>query len=967
MNGQFGNAAQLAWTQIWQVTIAALAIGILAKLLGKRRPHLSYLLWLLVILKCLTPPIYSSPAGIFSWMMVRASPAMPSSAQQSVVEYSSFPQSQPPIVLSSQEADSSAPSPAPNNVSPISAAVPSRLSFERPSTASILGMIWLTGALVYAFLIVKLWHGWFSQLKNSIQSADASLLEWVMGLSTKLGIKRKIRILVTDKPLGPVVYGFWRPTLLMPDILISQKSPSDYEAILAHELIHIRRNDSIVGILQIIAQIIWWFHPLIWWANLQIDREKERCCDEETIARLGCKPVLYAQSLIDILKLKQRLEPVFALPGVRPGEITSKRLEEIMEPARKFKPQTPRWCWIIMMTMAILVLPGQEWVIGQSAAPSALENKEVGSSMTKSQSIPTSHLVPTTILGFERCCSVSPDGRFITDTDPETRHFVIHDLTTGEMRQLASRSPKTYDAYAAISPDSMWVAYNEYNWDTESCKLSVVSIDGSESRILLSNDGNEFSYFSPIDWSPDGKKILVLFNSEEGDKSVGWLNVVDGSLKQVTSLTNWHPRQSGSTLQWMHMSPDGRYVAYESPRAQDPSNPDIFVVDLQEKQEQPLFATSDSGDRLFGWSGDGQWILFGSNRMGSWDAWIVEMRDGRPQNLPKRVWKSIGNPRMFNGEVWLLNKGLTKDGSFYYKIIPRDGMSVVYTADFDPQRGILWDSVTPFSKEVKQDQLIWPVWSHNGKFLACSAHGEGIFVQSMETGAIKKIASDLSYQIHLRWSADDKSIWASTLASVLRIDVENDEIKSILQLENDEDETRFWAVEPASNDEKIFINRECYDPYQFEIIVHDLDSGQEKKLYQHSSLSYPIALSPDDLWLAFGLYKETALQMNAIQIISTRGGEACQLIQEEASDICWFDWSPQGDYLYYVRKDKKKNSSETTFWRIARDGGTPEKMCETTNNLSRFRFHPDGKRIAFEIDDRRGLELWAMENFLPSE
>ena len=69
----------LAWAQFWQVTVLIVAVGFATHLVCRRRPHLAYVLWLLVILKCVTPPLWSSPAGVFSWAsgVRRAAEALP--------------------------------------------------------------------------------------------------------------------------------------------------------------------------------------------------------------------------------------------------------------------------------------------------------------------------------------------------------------------------------------------------------------------------------------------------------------------------------------------------------------------------------------------------------------------------------------------------------------------------------------------------------------------------------------------------------------------------------------------------------------------------------------------------------------------------------------------------------------------------------------------------------------------------
>ena len=98
---------QLAWTQFWQTSVVALAAGAVAWTACRRRPHLAYLLWIVVILKCLTPPVWSSPTGLFSWAMVTRSATESLDAPSAVTAANVGP------VL---PVASSAPSPTPQSV-----------------------------------------------------------------------------------------------------------------------------------------------------------------------------------------------------------------------------------------------------------------------------------------------------------------------------------------------------------------------------------------------------------------------------------------------------------------------------------------------------------------------------------------------------------------------------------------------------------------------------------------------------------------------------------------------------------------------------------------------------------------------------------------------------------------------------------------------------------------------------------
>ena len=327
----------LIWAQVWQVTAVAAVVGILVRIGCRRRPHLAYLLWMLVIVKCLTPPLWSSPTGVFSWALHHPGTA----ARQSVagvsevgvsdvgrldVEMPRFEvpdravpiRSQPdsPQVIEERQASSGTVAPS---IEPAS-----WIRQHGFSGTTLLGAIWLMGAVLLGSLAAAKWLGYRRLLKGSSATTDGaqSLAE---KLAARLGLRKKVRLMVTSSPIGPAVVGLLRPTVLLPEALLRGKSSEQIEPILAHELIHIRRGDALTSGLQLATQIIWWFHPLVWWANRQACRERERCCDEEVMARLCCKPAAYASCLLEVLELERSLRSVLVSPGVRPVEVTSRR------------------------------------------------------------------------------------------------------------------------------------------------------------------------------------------------------------------------------------------------------------------------------------------------------------------------------------------------------------------------------------------------------------------------------------------------------------------------------------------------------------------------------------------------------------------------------------------------------------------------------------------------------------------
>src|SRR4029453_17840144 len=82
-------------------------------------------------------------------------------------------------------------------------------------------------------------------------------------LCRQLNIRWPVRLLITRACIGPAVVGLWRPLVILPWDLVREKSLAELEPLLAHELLHIRRGDLWIGLLQTLAQIVWWFHPLV--------------------------------------------------------------------------------------------------------------------------------------------------------------------------------------------------------------------------------------------------------------------------------------------------------------------------------------------------------------------------------------------------------------------------------------------------------------------------------------------------------------------------------------------------------------------------------------------------------------------------------------------------------------------------------------------------------------------------------
>jgi beta-lactamase regulating signal transducer with metallopeptidase domain len=355
---------ELALAQLWQVTLVIAVAGLVTRICCRRRPHLAYLIWLVVLLKCLTPPLWSSPTGIFSWAMTRGAVATDATLRHSTAALTSanWELSSPVERETAGDVKKSPAASAALDVEPAPATSPALPSpktvslWEPRSVASWLWACWAAGALAYAAFALTATIGCGRTIRRSRVPVDHTLIAMVNKLTARLRVRGKTRLVVVSEPLGPMTFGWIRPTIVVPQAL-TQSAP-DLEPIIAHELVHIRRGDAFVGLLQIAAQSAWWFHPLVWWASHEMSRERERCCDEEVITGLAVPPTVYARSLVNVLELKRQLRWLSPLPGLRRFELTKQRLEHLMQNSAGFRARMPRAYWLLLLTGVLLFAPG---------------------------------------------------------------------------------------------------------------------------------------------------------------------------------------------------------------------------------------------------------------------------------------------------------------------------------------------------------------------------------------------------------------------------------------------------------------------------------------------------------------------------------------------------------------------------------------------------------------------------------
>jgi beta-lactamase regulating signal transducer with metallopeptidase domain len=167
---------------------------------------------------------------------------------------------------------------------------------------------WATGVLL---LSTRFLGSWIRVQRLRRRSAVPVPAEWHLILSRlcrELKLARTVRLLQSAAVEVPTALGWLRPVILLPACALTGLAPLQLEAILAHELAHIRRDDFLVNLLQSLVEVLLFYHPAVWWLSDRIRAERELCCDD-VAAELCGDPLILARALTDLEALRQPLVP----------------------------------------------------------------------------------------------------------------------------------------------------------------------------------------------------------------------------------------------------------------------------------------------------------------------------------------------------------------------------------------------------------------------------------------------------------------------------------------------------------------------------------------------------------------------------------------------------------------------------------------------------------------------------------
>ena len=319
------------------------------RLMARRTAAERHAVWLVAVACVLALPLVMLATP--SWTVrvpVRAAaptavtPVAPSAAWS--VEVSSTPAP----VTPSPRATSVEAMPAPAAVAPSAPAAPSRSTLLLLAWA--LGAVWVAGSIILSFVRVR------SLAARAVPLRDSALLVRARGISAALGVTRPLRVLEGDADVMPLTFGLVRPTLLLPSSAGSW-SVSRQEAVLRHELSHIRRRDSLTQLLAGAVCALHWYNPLAWLAARRMSVEREHACDDAVLAA-GLRATDYAAELLDIARdmRVRRSTALAAIAMARPSSLRT-RLAALLEDRPRRERASTRLLVPVWIGAALLLTP----------------------------------------------------------------------------------------------------------------------------------------------------------------------------------------------------------------------------------------------------------------------------------------------------------------------------------------------------------------------------------------------------------------------------------------------------------------------------------------------------------------------------------------------------------------------------------------------------------------------------------
>ncbi len=346
-------------------------------LIRKRvRAVVRYCMWMLVLVKLVLPTTLSVPTGLGYWVDLKdkqlitkqepAPAAIPAVATNITspklsTDKPTGVESMPGTNTTATQAQPALPElQVAENTAITAPAVAIPPSASEPVTIrGWLFLGWLVGVLVLTVLFLQRY--WFvrSLIAQSRRATEPETIALLDSCRELLDMPQAVEMRLTNNMLSPAVCGLTKPVVLMPVELLNSLEPEKLQSVLLHELCHIKRRDLWVNLAQSLLQILYFFNPMLWLANIIIRQVREKAVDEMVLSKLGSGSKIYCNTLIDIAGIAFT-RPHLSLRLIGVVESKSALQDRIKHIIARPLPKSARLGWIstaAVLVMAAVLLP----------------------------------------------------------------------------------------------------------------------------------------------------------------------------------------------------------------------------------------------------------------------------------------------------------------------------------------------------------------------------------------------------------------------------------------------------------------------------------------------------------------------------------------------------------------------------------------------------------------------------------
>lgn len=374
---------ELVANHLWQSTVFLAAAALLALALKGAPARVRYRLWLAASVKFLVPLAGLVALGEhFSW---RPSTTLVERELTLAVDAISQPFSQPGLRGATA------------SLAPTSSSV-------GPGLAWFALSVWSSGCAA----IVAIWWARARRLARTVRAAvpitEGLEIDALRRLESRCGTQLRLAILSSDTRLEPGVFGIVKPVLLWPRGIAGRLNDDEIEALLAHELSHIRRRDNFTASLHMVVEAVFWFHPLVWWLGARLIDERERACDEDVVGS-GTPPEVYAESILRTCRYCLE-SPLACVAGISGAHLT-RRIERIMAD----RPTQPVSLWrrAVLATAGVVAIAGP---IAFGAVSTTQRDARRSAGETEHLAFAVASITPTPPGSPFYPVQITPEGRF---------------------------------------------------------------------------------------------------------------------------------------------------------------------------------------------------------------------------------------------------------------------------------------------------------------------------------------------------------------------------------------------------------------------------------------------------------------------------------------------------------------------------------------------------------------------------